>query len=457
MFESHRGRYKKAQPEWDVSLSEQAIPGRDHQSRSSQERPKTVTPCQDFTQISRSVKMASDRQQWLTDLSRQFKRHRQGRTGWFVEVMRDRLRIVSDELPPRADEPISDARKRRSITLATPPGPATAAAALGEACAIFDQVMTGTWRWADPLTPAAHEASRLAPVTLARLRSRLRLAVVGERITERTWSRTYLPYLLKLEHVAGLQAWPEDADLLTAALRHWEPNSRARQMAHDRMRALWKVAGWSWPEQITAMRGNGKAVADPAGAMGFQDAEIEELRERISRSRLTGADLVAWDCLIVFGLRPAELKGLELRQQGRALVAKVAHEKQSSKGKVGARTVPAVPPSGWPADCHELLRRWEAHGLPQTLVAMPSPGERLAKQLERLHQQKAARGQLRPDLVPYGLRHAFALRLGVDLGLSVREASELMGHSPAVHLSTYGRQLDRPKLLDKVAGLVAKR
>jgi integrase len=88
---------------------------------------------------------------------------------------------------------------------------------------------------------------------------------------------------------------------------------------------------------------------------------------------------------------------------------------------------------------------------------MPSPGERLAKQLERLHQQKAAEGQLRPDLVPYGLRHAFALRLGVDLGLSVREAADLMGHSPAVHLSTYGRQLDRPKLLSKIAGLVACR
>jgi integrase len=244
---------------------------------------------------------------------------------------------------------------------------------------------------------------------------------------------------------------------LTAALRQWQPNSRARQMAHDRMRALWKVAGWSWPEQITSMRGNGKAAADPAGAMGFQDAEIEELRERITRSRLTAADLVAWDCLIAFGLRPAELKGLELRQQGRALVAVVVHEKTSSKGKVGARTVPAVPPSGWPADCHELLSRWKAHGLPVGLVALPSPGEGMAQQLERLHRQKAAQGQLRPDLVPYGLRHAFALRLGVDLGLSVREAAELMGHSPAVHLSAYGRQLDRPKLLDKVAGLVAKR
>jgi hypothetical protein len=54
----------------------------------------------------------------------------------------------------------------------------------------------------------------------------------GEKIAERTWQRTYSPYLLKLEQVAGAQSLPDDAPLLTAALRHWEPNSRARQMAH---------------------------------------------------------------------------------------------------------------------------------------------------------------------------------------------------------------------------------
>jgi integrase len=400
--------------------------------------------------------MASDRQGWMADLSRQFKRHRQGRPGWFLRVKRDRLRLLSDELPPRPGEAIGGPTQRE-LTLATPPGPATAAAALAEACGIFDQVMAGAWRWADPLAPAAHEASRLAPVTLARLRARLRLAVVGEKITGRTWDRTYAPYLLKLEQVAGLQAWPEDADLLTAALRQWEPNSRARQMAHDRIRALWKVAGWPWPEQITAIRGNGKAAADPAGVMGFQDKEIEELRERISRSRLTAADLVAWDCLIVFGLRPAELNGLELLQQGRTLVAVVGHEKQNSKGKVGARTVPAVPPAGWPGDCHGLLRRLETHGLPDGLVGLASPGQPLTQQLRRLQGQQRATGEIRAELTTYGLRHAFALRLGVDLGLSVREAAELMGHSPAVHLSTYGRQLDRPKLFEKVTDLVASR
>ena len=48
--------------------------------------------------------MAGDRQGWLADLSRQFKRHRQGRPGWHLRVKRDRLRLLSDELPPRSDE-----------------------------------------------------------------------------------------------------------------------------------------------------------------------------------------------------------------------------------------------------------------------------------------------------------------------------------------------------------------
>ena len=43
------------------------------------------------------------------------------------------------------------------------------------------------------------------------------------------------------------------------------------------------------------------------------------------------------------------------------------------------------------------------------------------------------------------------------MGLSVREAAELMGHSPAVHLNIYGRRLDAPKLQDKLAALVKAR
>ena len=392
------------------------------------------------------------RQDWLADLSRQFKRHRQGRPGWFLRLLRDRLQLLSSELPPRPGEG-DEAPAQRALLLSTPPGPSTAAAALAEACLIFDQVMAGTWQWPDPLMPSAENPGRLSPAVLARARENLRFAVVGERISERTWVRTYVPYLKALERVAGKQTWPDDLMLLTTTLRQWEPNSRARQMAHDRFRRLWKEAGWPWPDGLSPLRGNGRAAAHPEGVMAFTDEEIQELRERISRSRLTAADLVAWDFLIVFGLRPAELQGLKVEQQGRLLVATVQREKRSSRGSVGRRQVPAVPPTGWPPDCYGLLLRWQEYGLPAAVIGAVSPGEILAKQLARLKGQQGAKGKLRAELVPYGLRHAMALRLGVEVGLSVREAAELMGHSPAVHLSTYGRRLDQPKLLEKVAGL----
>ena len=48
--------------------------------------------------------MATARPKWLNDLSASFKWHRSGRTGWFIEVHRERLRVRSSELPPRPGE-----------------------------------------------------------------------------------------------------------------------------------------------------------------------------------------------------------------------------------------------------------------------------------------------------------------------------------------------------------------
>lgn len=401
--------------------------------------------------------MALDRPQWLADLSRGFKRHRQGRTGWTVEVMRDRLRVVSSELPPRPGEP-SDQPKRRSVTLATPPGPATAAAALQECCNLFDAVMAGTWSWPDPsATPGEGDPGRLSPAVLTRLVDQLQTAVVGEKVTESTWRRMYAPLLKRLIAAAGERQWTDDAELLAAALRQWEPGTRARQQAHDRFRQLWRQAGWSWPGEIQAMRGSGKAAASPEGVHSFTNDQIQELRSRLLRSRrLTPSDLIAWDCLIAFGLRPAELKGLELDQRDGLLVARVTRSKKSSKGSSGARPVPAVPPRGWPADCFELLDRFNRHGLPSGMLAARSPGEVLAQQLARLKLTKPVEIELPAELTPYGLRHAFALRLATDLGLHPREAAALMGHTPQTHMAVYGRRLDQPGLLAKVRRLQAE-
>jgi integrase len=399
--------------------------------------------------------MATDRPRWLAELSTGFKRHRQGRTGWFVEVMRDRLRVVSSELPPRADEAADAPPKRRAFTLNAPPGPATAAAALAEACALFDAVMAGEWAWPDADgVPDAGDPLRLSPVALQRVVDRLQGAVMPEKVSESTWRRMYAPFMARLLSVAGERPWRDEVELLSAVLRHWDPNSRARQMAHDRYRQLWRQAGWEWPAEVAGMRGNGRAAADPEGVRAFTNAEVGELRARVQRSRrLTPGDLLAWDLLIAFGLRPKELQGLRLDQADGQLVARVTRSKRSSKGSSGARVVPAVPPAGWPDDCHGLLDRWERYGLPPGLLAARSPGEAMAQQLARLKLSKPVELELDRELVPYSLRHAFALRLATDLGLHPREAAAFCGHSPQTHMAVYGRRLDTPNLLAKVRRL----
>lgn len=389
---------------------------------------------------------------WLRNLSQAFKAHRLGRSGWYVELNRDRLRVVSAELPLRPGESSDQAQKRRAYSLTAPPGPATAAAALSEACAVFDSVVAGTWQWPDPAAaPEAEDPRHLHPEHLERLIQQLRSSLVGERVTARTWERTWAPFLHRLVASAAEHQTGDDAALLAAYLRRWEANTRSRQMAHDRARSLWKEAGWLWPNEMAQLRGNGKAAADPEGVRAFSDQEIQVLRERIEKStKLGAADLLAWDILAVFGLRPQELIGLEVKGGARgAPVAVVTRSKRSSKGATRPRQVPAVPPANWPPDCYSLLERWHAHGLPQWSQRATGPGAHMTQQLRRL--------QMPSELTSYGLRHAFALRLGLDLGLHVRESAELMGHSPQVHLATYGRRLDGPSLQRKVQQLVACR
>ena len=74
----------------------------------------------------------------------------------------------------------------------------------------------------------------------------------------------------------------------------------------------------------------------------------------------------------------------------------------------------------------------------------------LAPQLERLRKSsRKINCELDPDLDPRSCRHGYAVRIHTDLNLTSKEGADVMGHSEAVHLSTYGQVLDTPKTLSK--------
>jgi len=395
--------------------------------------------------------LASSRAGWLDDLSKGFKRHRQGRPGWNIEHKRDRLRVVSSELPPRPDEPQGAGAKRRAITLQAPPGAATSLQAATEAAGIFDAVMDGSFKWPDPNELDADSPTHLTPKALETLITALKDELLGEKLIQRTWDKTYQPYFDKLIAIARQQHWASDTALLDVVLRTWAANTRSRQIAHDKLRRLWKQAKWNWPDQIRSMRGNGAAAKPVAGVKGFKDAEVDELRLRIQASyRLTEADLVAWDVMQCFGLRPKELQFFGLLHQDGQLVCKVLRETESIKGKEGFRVVGAAPPQSWPDDCHDLYKRWKQNGIPDALMSKVSPSEVLVGQLDRLKKpNRKIENDIDPDLTPMACRHGYVVRIHTDLNLTSKEGANMCGHSEAVHLSTYGQVLDSPKTLSK--------
>lgn len=402
---------------------------------------------------------------WLRDLGRTFKRARDGQSGWAIEEHRDRLRLVSDAFPPRPEDPPDLVVKRRRLTLLTPPGPSHVSDALAEAIAVYTAVTAGTWRWPDPQLSGSDDLRPRSPQQLAAAVERLKTHQIAEGISQpRTWQTGIGFCVNRLLAVAAQQPAGDDTQLLMAVIQSYPPQSAARLKLHDLCRAVWRHNHWPWPADLQPLRGNGRGAASPEGVRSATDDDIQELRarllravERAHRRQQPPSKLVALDCLALFGLRPQELQGLQLELTPGGLLAKVSRIKRSARGQTKPRTVPAVPPAGAGADCWGLWKRWQEHGLPPATQSAVGPGHAMTALFCELRHAAPVSAELPADLRLYGLRHAFALRLGLELQLSVREAAELMGHSPQTHLQVYGRRLDAPRLQSKVQDLVRQK
>lgn len=231
-----------------------------------------------------------------------FRRVSQGRTGWTLVVRQDGLRVVRSSRPPRPDEPADAPPHRRSIPLVPPSEPTSRIPrAKRVSCSMPFALVPGAglihllcWKEAQ----ASGGPATGGPIASGGCGREGRGIDVAPGVSA-------LPF--PPDHRRGKRQW-EDAELLATMLRQWEPNTRARQMAHDRLHPPWRQAHWSRPPERATVGGNGKAAAAPEGVQRFTDGRSGSCEPLASRNlKRLKLELLAWDLLICLGLRPAEL------------------------------------------------------------------------------------------------------------------------------------------------------
>jgi integrase len=329
-----------------------------------------------------------------------------------IEVRGDRL-AAQATLPPRPGSAKSAPHQQR-ISLGLPANAMGLRRAERLARLIGAQLVEGKFTWTEWLKDAPGDASD-GETTAADLIESFR-------------QHTSLPPLLWRERYLyfGLNKIPGDRpltpELIIAAALTKEPDTRARQVACERLGQFAKFAGV--PVDLSPFVGNyGRGKVQPRDLPS--DDEIESVLSSIANPQWRS---VFW-CMAVFGCRDHEVFFSQLEPIGDAMALHVL------EGKTGPR-FPVMPmPARW-------LENVDLANLPK-LAQFPHHtqyGKRCAQAWRR-----------QTDGVPwssYGLRHAFAIRCH-RAGVPVAIAAKWMGHSQQIHMATYTRWISQDAHLEE--------
>jgi integrase len=162
----------------------------------------------------------------------------------------------------------------------------------------------------------------------------------------------------------------------------------------------------------------------------------------------------------LFGLRPAELAVLRVRDDGHLMVGSQVKRNASTmkRPKPDRLSLPLDIP-GRRGEGLRFLQLYKSKlvKLPPRILTtiergeFKDVGEAFRKLLERYPFWKSLVAA-NPGLTPYSLRHGYAWRghKSYNQSLSVRDLAALMGHTPAIHLQHYGKWTDEAGLIDAV-------
>lgn len=238
-------------------------------------------------------------------------------------------------------------------------------------------------------------------------------AEISEEGVERLWERRYWNLGLKLLPAEAVLT-PE---LLIQSVQKKKANTRSRQLCCQVLGQFAKFAGVA--VDLSIYSGNYSPYKSQKNLPS--DIEIEHAIDEFKNPQWQQvAGLMA-----VYGLRDHECFMCRTEWRNGILVIKV------EDGKTGEREVYPCPP--------EWAVRWhlEHLNLPKLQVRIREEyGERVPRAFKRQN----------CSFTPYTLRHAWAIRVSVAMGLPISAAAALMGHSPTVHLKTYNRHLSQKQI-----------
>lgn len=245
-------------------------------------------------------------------------------------------------------------------------------------------------------------------------------------ITAKSFHRKFSPLFALLEAKE-----PKNADEAMATCATGKPGSRGRQVSLQGCASLlsWAVetsrlpASWSPPPTA---RYQGRAIAE--GTKG-----ATPMPDDVQLQLLAGLEGDCWlgvACLVLFGLRPWELR--HLRVLGDEVL--VTKGKTHSNGTTEPRTVVALPPAGAPPGLVQaVLAGVVAGGLPTLGNSDTGAANILSNKLRRRKAWKALGG----EYSLYSFRKRWGYRAGVVYRLAAHDAAALMGHNLGTHLRHY--------------------
>ena len=255
--------------------------------------------------------------------------------------------------------------------------------------------------------------------------------------------RTVLPVLNQVSRLMQSNKKPVDGeDLMLKSLAQWEQGSRSRQIAR---RALQKFLEYavlrSKLSNVYAPVKIQETLKKKRIGYALTDSQILEL----IASEIDKKWQFAYQLLATYGLRPEELRHLVVKD-GELWTM---YEK-SMGGIKGEKTEPRklaplyIKDGKGLVDWNLLERISNEEELPP-LGQEGKGGEALGTRLRRnktwIKFKKQAE-KLKEDLVPYAFRHRYAKvahSRSVELGLTIKDISFVMGHTSEVHQQNYAR------------------